>query len=371
MTHIKNTLLISVASIAILSTGAQNVSADSTASVKSGQTLSSIASENNVSIDSLIKANGIKNQNLIFVGQNLTIPSATPTKSVIQPTPQPVSESQSTTDTYKVSANDTLWQIANKNNMSVNELKSLNQLSSDIIYVGQILKVHKDTTDVKNEVTQTPSEEKTTPQQTVVVQSSEQYMVQSGDTLNQIALKTGVSIDKLVQLNSLTNPNLIAIGQTLNLVDQNDHKIEAQSDTHTATNVQQSNEVTNETKQDTSQNTSWYDIATSLIGTPYVWGGKTPSGFDCSGFVAYVLNKSGRTTNFPAYTVSAESAVTQIKTSNAKPGDLLFWGDKGATYHIAIYLGNNQFIDAPHPGSNVSIETISPYWEPDFAGTVN
>ncbi|WP_439794937.1 NlpC/P60 family protein [Secundilactobacillus kimchicus] len=56
--------------------------------------------------------------------------------------------------------------------------------------------------------------------------------------------------------------------------------------------------------------------------------------------------------------------------ADAKPGDLLFWGDQGASYHVAIYIGDNQFVAAPQPGQNVDIETISTFFMPSFAGTV-
>ncbi|QGN20661.1 NlpC/P60 family protein [Weissella koreensis] len=116
---------------------------------------------------------------------------------------------------------------------------------------------------------------------------------------------------------------------------------------------------------------SWYDVAMSLTGIPYVWGGHTPAtGLDCSGFTAWVYNHSGMTSNFPAYTVAQESATTSISVSAAQPGDLLFWGTPGATYHVGIYLGNNQFIAAPQPGDVVRVQTLTASWMPSFAGTL-
>ncbi|MQS97954.1 C40 family peptidase [Companilactobacillus halodurans] len=120
---------------------------------------------------------------------------------------------------------------------------------------------------------------------------------------------------------------------------------------------------------DTSS-TSSVDAAISTakqyIGTPYVWGGKTPSGFDCSGFTSYVYQQAtGK--SIGSYTVAQESAGTQESVSQASAGDLLFWGSKGASYHVAIYLGNNQYIAAPQPGESVKISSISSYFMPSFA----
>ena len=111
------------------------------------------------------------------------------------------------------------------------------------------------------------------------------------------------------------------------------------------------------------------NTAKQYLGTPYVWGGKTPSGFDCSGFTSYVYQEAtGK--SIGSYTVAQESAGTQKAVSQASAGDLLFWGSKGSTYHVGIYLGNNQYIAAPQPGESVKIASISGYFMPSFAVSV-
>ncbi|SJM48239.1 Cell wall-associated hydrolase [Pediococcus acidilactici] len=112
-------------------------------------------------------------------------------------------------------------------------------------------------------------------------------------------------------------------------------------------------------------------LATSLANNtiPYVWGGKTPAGFDCSGFVSYVFQHAAGI-SLPSYTVAMESYVNKESVSAAQPGDLLFWGTPGATYHVGIYLGNNQYVSAPTFGQNVKVQTISSYFYPSFAGRV-
>ncbi|AXR43658.1 LysM peptidoglycan-binding domain-containing C40 family peptidase [Pediococcus pentosaceus] len=148
------------------------------------------------------------------------------------------------------------------------------------------------------------------------------------------------------------------------------HTSSAATTTNT-TNVA-SSAATSSAATTTTQNTgSVTGLARSLANNtiPYVWGGKTTSGFDCSGFVSYVYQHSAGI-SLPSYTVAMESYVTKKSVSAAQPGDLLFWGSAGSTYHVAIYLGNNQYANAPTFGQNAKVSTISSYFYPSFAGSV-
>ena len=106
-------------------------------------------------------------------------------------------------------------------------------------------------------------------------------------------------------------------------------------------------------------------LAKKQLGKPYVWGGKGPSSFDCSGLMYYAfLNATGK--NIGGYTVPQESAGTQVSVSNLQAGDLVFWGNHGNTYHVALYLGGGQYLEAPKPGYSVRISTLSSYFMPSF-----
>lgn len=101
------------------------------------------------------------------------------------------------------------------------------------------------------------------------------------------------------------------------------------------------------------------------LGKPYAWGGKGPNVFDCSGLTRYVyLQVTGK--NIGDYTIPQEKAGEQISVAQAEPGDLYFWGTKGNTYHVAIAIGNGQYIHAPNEKEVVKINSTA-YFNPNFA----
>lgn len=106
-------------------------------------------------------------------------------------------------------------------------------------------------------------------------------------------------------------------------------------------------------------------VAYKYLGVPYVYGGKTPSGFDCSGFTAYVFREAYGI-EIGGWTGSQQYAGSQISVGQAQAGDLLFWGPKGSPYHVAISLGNGQYIHAPTEGGVVEVNSTQ-YFTPSFA----
>lgn len=110
------------------------------------------------------------------------------------------------------------------------------------------------------------------------------------------------------------------------------------------------------------------NLAMAQIGKPYVWGAHGPSSFDCSGLMDYVFrNAAGK--SIGGWTVPQESAGYAVSLSNLQPGDLLFWGSQGSSYHVALYIGGGQYIHAPQPGENVKIGSMQ-YYAPSFARRV-
>jgi peptidoglycan DL-endopeptidase CwlO len=100
-------------------------------------------------------------------------------------------------------------------------------------------------------------------------------------------------------------------------------------------------------------------IAMQYLGVPYVWGGASPSGFDCSGLVMYVYAQVG--ISLPHNTVAqwSYSRAVSVPRSELQPGDLVFFAGLG---HVGIYVGNGQFIHAPHTGDVVRIDSLGAGW---------
>ena len=146
--------------------------------VKKGDSLWKIANKYNTTVEKLKSANNLKT-NTLSVGQKLVIPS--------------ISVSPEVSDTYIVQKGDSLWSIANKFNMTVSELKNLNNLTNNLLSIGQVLKI-KDSS----------NNGKTT------------YTVQKGDSFWVIANKYGITTEELKSYNNLTS-NLLSIGQVLKI----------------------------------------------------------------------------------------------------------------------------------------------------------
>lgn len=103
--------------------------------------------------------------------------------------------------------------------------------------------------------------------------------------------------------------------------------------------------------------------ALQYLGVPYVWGGESPSGFDCSGLTKYVFAQYG--VDLPHFAASQFNMGTPVSLEDLQPGDLLFWGP-GYPHHVAMYIGNNQYIEAPNFDEVVCVSTL--VIDSDYAG---
>ena len=105
--------------------------------------------------------------------------------------------------------------------------------------------------------------------------------------------------------------------------------------------------------------------AVSYLGTPYVWGGTTPDGFDCSGFVQY-LYKQTFGIDLPRTTYTQQNMGKEVPFKDLQMGDLLFFVEGGSTEHVAMYLGDGFYIHAPQPGESIKITDMESF-TPSFA----
>ncbi|MFT8544938.1 MAG: LysM peptidoglycan-binding domain-containing protein [Leuconostoc falkenbergense] len=186
-----------------------------TYTVKSGDTLSKIASSNKMTIAQLASLNKITNVNMIHVGQVLKV---TKTTSSTQPTASNTTTSKTNTNTntssYTVKSGDTLSKIAANHNMSLAQIAALNAITNvNAIRVGQVLKVSKTTTATTNQSASTTS--KTTTNTSTTTTANGSYKVNSGDTLYAIAAKLKMNINTLLSLNGLKLSSTIYVGQVL------------------------------------------------------------------------------------------------------------------------------------------------------------
>lgn len=476
----KTLLASTVGAAGLFLASTTNASASTTVKVNQNDTVWALSQKYGVSIKSIETLNHIdQNNHLILVNQSLSIPNKEAnTKTASSSNTQ----STSSTSVVKVTSGDSLWKIANSYNITVEQLRTLNGLSSDetLILPGQELKVTgtpKATTTTKAADTTSNTASSTTAQntQSSTAASTQQttqvtvsanhvtYTVKAGDSLYTVAQAYGVSVDSLRASNNLGST--LTIGQTLTINDptktpaaqtsssassaasssettssaattqatqQSSSSVaqtssSAASSSETASSVattqaatQQSSSSAAQTSSSTAQqatatqasttsnnNAASYSsqsttassaatttntasssattqsaavktvasgsissIATQIasMGIPYVNGGTTLSGFDCSGFTQYVYAKAG--ISIPR-TSQAQSAIgTYESVSNAQVGDLLFWGGRGSAYHVGIYLGGSSYAAAPEEGENVSVKSFT-YYQPSFAVHVN
>ena len=101
-------------------------------------------------------------------------------------------------------------------------------------------------------------------------------------------------------------------------------------------------------------------IAARYLGVPYVWGGASPSGFDCSGLAMYVYGQIGIGLSHGA--TDQQRASHPVSISNLQPGDLVFFGGPSYSHHVGIYAGGGSMIDAPHSGAVVRYDSIGGAW---------
>ena len=246
--------------------------------------------------------------------------------------------------TYTVQAGDSLYTIAQKYGVTVDSLRQANTLGATL-QVGQSLTVNDPTKNPQASVAasqaeQTPAQTTTTSQATQATQTT-----QAATTTNQVAQTTS----------------------------QTTSQPAAQTQTSQASQTTQASQQTQASQAQVATPSSYsvsalLSYAQTFTGVPYVLGGTTPAGFDCSGFTQYVFNHFGK--NIGRTTYQQQYAGTKLAVSSAQPGDLLFWGAYGSAYHVGIYLGGSSYIAAPEPGESVSVKSFT-YYQPSFAVHVN
>jgi peptidoglycan DL-endopeptidase LytE len=340
--------IVSFAATAVLSTTFVSTVAANTYKVESGDSLWSIAKKYELTVANLKHVNKLKSD-VIYPNQVLKLAAVTDNSPSAPATPSKTGSVKS----YAVKSGDTLIAIANAHSITLGELKNWNNINSYLIYPGQKLKVSKGTSE--------GSQEQAAPQPDPVKppanSANGSYSVRAGDTLSHISLKYNVSVSEIKELNNLKS-DMIYVGQRLKLGTS-----QAVQPSQPSKSAHPAPEADNSVSFIADQLIS---LAKAQLGKPYVWGGSTTSGFDCSGFIHYTFNKSGinilRTSSEGYYNRS-------FYVNNPSVGDLVFFENtyKKGISHLGIYVGDNKFI---HAGDNgVEITSLdNTYWKSKFDG---
>lgn len=353
--------------------------------VKSGDTLSAIAAKYGISVDKLVKANGIQNQDFLLVGQKLTLNASATAKTSTTSAAAKSAVSATTSSSASVAGQST-----SLTSSTSSVAATVSSSAESAATTTQTSKVNESGVSSTTAATSTTTASSATVSSSVSASSVSSASASSA-TSSSTTVQRKVQVDATYQVASsavaessssqkVASSASVASSATTSSSTAASSSAATSSSTSAATSSsatqssQQATTTTNSTT--TSSNTalqsgSVVSLAVKLAsaGIPYVYGGNTTSGMDCSGLVQYVF-KYADGVSLPHNTVAQEAYVSKHSVASAQPGDILFWGTPGNTYHDAIYIGNNQYVAAPHTGSNVQIQTISSYFMPSFAGTL-
>lgn len=326
---------------------------ENTYDVKPGDSLWKIATQHNSSVSNLKKLNNLSSD-LIFPNQKLVVSGSASTGNASSGSAT-VTKPNTTTNSYTVKSGDTLGAIASAHKTSVSALAKLNGIANvNRLSIGQVLKVTGTASATPAPTPSKPAGSSSSKPNNSVAGATT-YTIVRGDTLSGISSKHGLSVNSLMTMNGL-NSHIIHIGQKLQL-----------------DGAAVSKPTTGQTAapKPPAASNSGIGVYSAVVsnalaqkGVPYVWGGQSTRGFDCSGFIHYIFNQSGvsmsRTNTAGYYSRS-------YGINNPVPGDLVFFDNtyKRGLSHMGIYLGNGNFVHAGSKGIAVGNVNDS-YWKTKF-----
>jgi peptidoglycan endopeptidase LytE len=299
-----------------------------TYTVQRGDTLGKLAARFATTVAHLAAINHIADPNLIFPGQQLTVPAGGGGGS-----------SWSAGGAYTVRPGDTLGKIAARFGTTVARLAAINHIADpNLIYAGRTIRVSG---------AAAPSGE-TTPARSV----NGTYTVRPGDTLGKIAARFGTTVAHLAALNRIADPNMVYAGQTLRVSG-------ALPVAEAAVASRPAGSASAASGSYASRAAVAVRVALEQVGRPYVYGGASPSeGFDCSGLVMYAWAAAG--VDLDHYTVSQYQETSRVSESQLQPGDLVFYDNYSGPQpgHVAMYIGGGRVVAANDTGTDVQTQSL-------------
>jgi len=238
---------------------------------------------------------------------------------------------------YTIKAGDTLAGIAQRAGTTVAALAAANHISDpNVILVGQVLALKG------------PASSSAAPVQAAPISSGSSYTIKAGDTLAAIAQRSGTTVAALAAANHISDPNVIFVGQVLNTGGATSSAVPVSSSTSAPRPAVSS-----------SKGTTAVGTALAQVGVPYLYGGASPGGFDCSGLIMYAWAAAG--VSLPHNSVAQYQATTRVSASELQPGDIVFYDNSGGPQpgHNAMYIGNGQVVAANHSGTLIQTQSIT------------
>lgn len=337
--------------------------------VESGDSLWKIAAEYDTSVGKLKSLNGLSGD-LIHPGQVIETSKDSSGSSSKSGSSQKKSSGSSGASgkTYTVKSGDTLSGIAHEYGVSLKKLMDWNDLDTTLIFPGNTFVVKKGdagSSGSKSGSSKGSSGSKSSGGSGSSGSKAGTYTVKAGDSLSKIASNhRGVSVTNLRKWNDLSS-DLLMIGQKLKLSSKG--ATGSSGGSSSKSSGAKGDSVSKPNAGDIDYNLdTLLDTAKTSIGTPYVWAGSSPGGFDCSGFIHYAYKSAGK----DIARLSTDGYHSRAHyVENPKVGDLVFFENtyRAGISHMGIYVGNDEFIHAGSSGV-VKANLNTSYWQKHFEG---